>query len=105
MSLWIHLPESLDAGEASGSGGTRGRYSVSVPGQIFRGVDVETWQPSGLRISFAAMTPEEIRSGLAILGRIFQDELERAGRAYAPLVEAAALSLKPGVRADYRKLE
>jgi DNA-binding transcriptional MocR family regulator len=47
-------------------------------------------QPNGLRISFAGMTPEEIRSGLAILGRIFRNELDRA-RAQAPLAEAAAL--------------
>jgi DNA-binding transcriptional MocR family regulator len=47
-------------------------------------------QPNGLRISFAGMTPEEIRSGLAVLGRIFQEELERA-RAHVPMAEAAAL--------------
>jgi hypothetical protein len=36
------------------------------------------------------MTPEEIRSGLRVLGRIFQSELERV-REHAPLIESAAL--------------
>ena len=47
-------------------------------------------EPNGLRISFAGMTPEEIRAGRKISGRIFQTNLERV-RAHAPLVEAAAL--------------
>ena len=58
-----------------------------LPGRYFA---VSRPQPNGLRISFAGMTPEEIRTGLAILGRIFQNELERA-RTHAPLMEAAAL--------------
>jgi len=58
-----------------------------LPGRYFA---VSRPQPNGLRISFAGMTPEEIRSGLEILGRIFQKELERA-RMRAPLVEETAL--------------
>jgi 2-aminoadipate transaminase len=85
MSLWIELPESLDAAELLPRAEREG--VTYLPGRYFA---VSRPQPNGLRISFAGMTPEEIRSGLAILGRIFQNELERA-RAYAPLVEAAAL--------------
>jgi 2-aminoadipate transaminase len=85
MSLWIQLPQSLDAGELLPRAEREG--VTYLPGRYFA---VSRPQPNGLRISFAGMTPEEIRSGLAILGRIFQVELERA-RAYAPLVEAAAL--------------
>jgi len=85
MSLWIQLPQSLDAGELLPRAEREG--VTYLPGRYFA---VSRPQPNGLRISFAGMTPEEIRSGLAILGRIFQNELERA-RAYAPLVEAAAL--------------
>jgi len=36
------------------------------------------------------MTPEQIRSGIAVLGRIFKNELERV-RAYSPLAEAPAM--------------
>lgn len=85
MNLWIELPEPLDAGELLARAEREG---VSyLPGRYFA---VSRPQPNGLRISFAGMAPEEIRSGLAILGRIFRTELERA-RAHAPLVEAPAL--------------
>jgi hypothetical protein len=36
------------------------------------------------------MSPDQIRSGVAILGRIFQNELERM-RAHSPLIEAPAM--------------
>jgi len=85
MSLWIQLPEWLDAGELLPRAERKG--VTYLPGKYFA---VSRPQPNGLRISFAEMTPEEIRSGLAILGGIFQNELERA-RARLPLVEAAAL--------------
>jgi 2-aminoadipate transaminase len=85
MSLWIELPESLDAAELLPRAEREG--VTYLPGRYFA---VSRPQPNGLRISFAGVTPEEIRSGLAILGRIFQNELERA-RAHAPLMEAAAL--------------
>jgi len=85
MSLWIELPEPLDAGELLVRAEREG--VTYLPGRYFA---VSRPQPNGLRISFAAMTPEEIRSGLAILGRISQQELDRS-RAYASPVEAAAL--------------
>jgi DNA-binding transcriptional MocR family regulator len=85
MSLWIQLPESLDAGELLARAEREG--VTYLPGRYFA---VSRPQPNALRISFAGMTPEEIRSGLAILGRIFQIEVERV-RTQAPLVEAAAL--------------
>jgi 2-aminoadipate transaminase len=85
MSLWIQLPESLDAGELLPRAEREG--VTYLPGRYFA---VSRPQPNGLRISFAGMTPEEIRSGLAVLGRVFQKELERA-RVAVPLVEVAAL--------------
>jgi DNA-binding transcriptional MocR family regulator len=85
MSLWIQLPEGLDASELLPRAEREG--VTYLPGRYFA---VSRPQPNGLRISFAGMTPEEIRSGLAILGRIFQTELERA-QVRAPLREAAAL--------------
>jgi 2-aminoadipate transaminase len=85
MSLWIQLPDGLDASELLPRAEREG--VTYLPGRYFA---VSRPQPNGLRISFAGMTPEEIRSGLAILGRIFQAELERA-QVRAPLREAAAL--------------
>jgi 2-aminoadipate transaminase len=85
MSLWIELPTTLDAAELLPRAEREG--VTYLPGKFFA---VSRPQPNGLRISFAGMTPEEIRSGLAILGRIFHEELERV-RAHVPLAEAAAL--------------
>jgi 2-aminoadipate transaminase len=85
MSLWIQLPKWLDAGELLPRAEREG--VTYLPGRYFA---VSRPQPNGLRISFAGMTPEEIRSGLEILGRIFQHELERS-RSHAPLAEAPAL--------------
>jgi len=85
MSLWIQLPEWLDAGELLPRAEREG--VTYLPGRYFA---VSRPQPNGLRISFAGMTPEEIRSGLAILGRIFRHELEHS-RVHAPLAEAPAL--------------
>jgi 2-aminoadipate transaminase len=85
MSLWVELPASLDAAELLPRAEREG--VTYLPGRYFA---VSRPQPNGLRISFAGMTPEEIRSGLAVLGRIFQDELERV-RAHVPLAEVAAL--------------
>jgi len=85
MSLWIQLPEFLDASDLLSRAEREG--VTYLPGRYFA---VSLPQPNGLRISFAGMTPEEIRSGLEILGRIFQKELERA-RMHAPLVEETAL--------------
>jgi len=85
MSLWVELPAPLDAAELLPRAEREG--VTYLPGRFFA---VSRPQPNGLRISFAGMTPEEIRSGLAILGRIFQEELERV-RAHVPVGEAAAL--------------
>jgi DNA-binding transcriptional MocR family regulator len=85
MSLWIELPQTLDAGELLARAEREG--VTYLPGRYFA---VSRPQPNGLRISFAGMTPDEIRSGLRVLGRIFQSELERV-REHAPLIESAAL--------------
>jgi DNA-binding transcriptional MocR family regulator len=85
MSLWVELPGGLDAAELLPRAEHEG--VTYLPGRYFA---VSRPQPNGLRISFAGMTPEEIRSGLAVLGRIFREEMDRA-RAHAPLAEEAAL--------------
>ncbi len=85
MSLWMRLPEPLDAGELLARAEREG---VSyLPGKYFA---VSQPPPGSLRISFAEMTPEQIRSGISVLGRIFENELERV-RAHSPLAEAPAM--------------
>jgi DNA-binding transcriptional MocR family regulator len=73
MNLWVRLPEPLDASELLGRAQREG---VSyLPGRYF---EVSRRHRSSLRLSFAGLAPEKIRTGLAILGRVFSDELVRA---------------------------
>lgn len=85
MSMWVRLPEPLDAGELLPRAEREG--VTYLPGKYFA---VSRQATNSLRISFAGMTPEQIRSGIAILGRIFQEELQRV-RTHSPLVEAPAM--------------
>ncbi len=85
MSLWIRLPEPLDAGELLPRAEREG--VTYLPGKYFA---VTRPLSNCLRISFAGMAPEQIRSGIKVLGRIFQQELERI-RTHAPMTEVTAL--------------
>lgn len=77
MNLWVRLPEPLDAGELLARAH---RENVSyLPGKYFA---VSRFDPGSLRLSFAGLTPDEIRKGLAILGQIFSSELDRAKAQY-----------------------
>lgn len=82
MSLWVRLPEPLDAGEILPR--ARGEGVSYLPGRHFAVSRVET---GSLRISFAHLSPEKIDDGLATLGRVFQDELDRARQ--SPVMDAA----------------
>jgi 2-aminoadipate transaminase len=70
MNLWIELPEPLDAAELLPRAEREG--VTYLPGRYFA---VARPRRNGLRISFAGMTPGEIRWGLEILGRIFAGAL------------------------------
>jgi 2-aminoadipate transaminase len=75
MNLWVRLPRGLDASELLPRAQ---RLGVSyVPGRQFAVThrDAET-----LRLSFGGIPPERIEAGLEILGRLFREELEHAGR-------------------------
>jgi 2-aminoadipate transaminase len=85
MNLWVELPASLDAAELLPRAEREG--VTYLPGRFFA---VSKPQPNALRISFAGMTPDEIRCGIAVLGRIFREELERV-RAHLLPLETAAL--------------
>jgi len=85
MSLWVTLPAPLDAGELLPRAEREG--VTYLPGRYFA---VTHPQSSSLRISFAGMAPEQIREGIAVLGRIFKEELERV-RAHSPLAETPAM--------------
>jgi 2-aminoadipate transaminase len=85
MNLWVRLPEPLDAGELLARAH---RENVSyLPGKYFA---VSRFDPGSLRLSFAGLTPDEIRKGLATLGGIFKSELERT-RSHAAMDPAPAM--------------
>jgi 2-aminoadipate transaminase len=72
MNVWARLPAPLDASELAVRAE---RENVSyLPGRYFA---VSRPQPHGLRLSFAGLTPENIRYGLAVLGTIFRGEMNR----------------------------
>lgn len=85
MNLWVKLPEPLDAGDLLPRAL---RENVAyLPGRYFT---VSRPEPRALRLSFAGLTPEEIREGLSILGRIFSSEL-KSTRAADERVPASAV--------------
>jgi DNA-binding transcriptional MocR family regulator len=78
MNLWVRLPDPLDADELLARAQ---RENVAyLPGKYFA---VSKFEPGGLRLSFAGLSPEEIEKGIAILGDIFNRELERTRSAEA----------------------
>jgi 2-aminoadipate transaminase len=79
MNLWVRLPEPLDAADLLPRAQREG---VSyLPGRYFA---VSRMDPGALRLSFAGLTPEQIRQGLAILGRVTGAELEDSARNVEP---------------------
>jgi 2-aminoadipate transaminase len=82
MNVWVSLPEPLDASELAVRAEREG---VSyLPGRHFT---VSRPQAQGLRLSFAGLRPEKIRTGLSILGKIFAIEFDRLR--HAPTDEPA----------------
>lgn len=73
MNLWVRLPGGLDAAELLPRAHREG---VSyLPGRYF---EVSRRHTGALRLSFAGLTPEKIRRGAEILGRLFCEELRQA---------------------------
>jgi 2-aminoadipate transaminase len=79
MNLWVRLPEPLDAGELLPRAQKEG--VAYLPGRYFA---VSRLDASALRLSFAGLEPEQIRNGLAVLGRIVAEELGNASRRVEP---------------------
>jgi 2-aminoadipate transaminase len=72
MNLWVRLPEPLDASELLSRAEREG--VTYLPGRYF---EVTHHEPGGLRLSFAGLAPDQIRAGVAVLGKVFSAELER----------------------------
>jgi 2-aminoadipate transaminase len=79
MNVWVRLPEPVDAGELLPRAQKEG--VAYIPGRYFA---VSRLDPGALRLSFAGLTPEQIRKGLAVLGRIVTDEIAGASHSLEP---------------------
>jgi len=79
MNIWVRLPEPLDAGELLARAQREG--VAFRPGRYFA---VSRFEPGALRLSFAGLTPEQIRTGLGILGRVIAGEIESSSRMFDP---------------------
>jgi 2-aminoadipate transaminase len=79
MNLWLRLPEPLDAGELLPRAQKEG--VAYLPGRYFA---VSRLEAGALRLSFAGLEPEQIRHGLAILGKIVAEELAAASARFEP---------------------
>ena len=73
MNLWVSLPEPLDAGELLPRAQKLG--VAYLPARYFA---VSRLEPGGLRLSFAGLAPQQIRDGLAIIGKLAAAELASA---------------------------
>jgi 2-aminoadipate transaminase len=72
MNVWITLPEPLDVSAIANVALQQGVSFLA--GKYF---SVSRAHTRSLRLSFAGLDPGQIRAGIAILGRIFKNELER----------------------------
>ncbi len=79
MNIWVRLPEPLDAAQLLVRAQKEG--VAYLPGRYFA---ISRQDAGALRLSFAGLPPEEIRRGLAVLGRIVAAELEAAAQSFEP---------------------
>ncbi len=79
MNVWVRLPEPLDASELLARAHKEG--VAYLPGRYFA---VSRLEPAALRLSFAGLTPEQIRKGVAVLGKIVAGEIENTARNVEP---------------------
>jgi 2-aminoadipate transaminase len=79
MNLWVRLPEPLDASELLVRAQRDG--VTYLPGRYFA---VSRLDPGALRLSFAGLAPEDIRAGLAILGKTIRAGLDTSVSSFEP---------------------
>jgi 2-aminoadipate transaminase len=99
MNVWVRLPAPLDAGDLLQRARREG--VAFLPGRYFA---VSQPDPGALRLSFAGLTPEKIRDGLAVRGRILAGELEASeNNSPAPAMVSRGLVLNAETRRARRK--
>ena len=78
MFFWIRLPEGFDAMALLPKAVDAG--IAFVPGAAFFAQNPD---PRCMRLSFVTLTPELIKEGVAILGRVLNEQLENVAE-HAP---------------------
>ncbi|MGA7241081.1 MAG: PLP-dependent aminotransferase family protein [Bryobacteraceae bacterium] len=79
MNVWVRLGEPLDAAQLLARAQKEG--VAYLPGRYF---EVSRHDEGTLRLSFAGLPPEEIRRGVAVLGRIAAAEMDAASQSFEP---------------------
>jgi 2-aminoadipate transaminase len=79
MNVWVRLPDPLDSGDLLSRAQKEG--VAYLPARYFT---VSRPEPGGLRLSFAGLAPEQIRRGLAAMGRVVSGEMADAVRDFKP---------------------
>jgi len=69
MNIWVELPEHLDSADLLVRAQAVG--VTYLPGRHF---EVSRNHSNALRLSFAGLAPDKIRSGMALLGEVFSNE-------------------------------
>ena len=72
MSVWVTFAAAIDTGDMLSRAQREG--VAYLPGRYFA---VAKEHRSSVRLSFAGLTPDRIEKGIAVLGRIFADEMRR----------------------------
>lgn len=73
LFLWVKLPLGLDSNELSGAARRRG--ILFSPGELFQ---VESGGRDCLRLTYAALTPQTIEEGIAVLAELVRERVPGA---------------------------
>ncbi|MEW6744059.1 MAG: PLP-dependent aminotransferase family protein [Planctomycetota bacterium] len=73
ITLWVHLPPQLDLLQVSDEARSNG--VMISPGQLFT---PEGGRAAGFRLCFSTTSEEQIERGIAILGRVLEQQLQRS---------------------------
>lgn len=88
MSIWVSLPEGLDAGVLLFK--ARERKVLFTPGRFFY---FQAVRPNTLRLGFAGVPPRQIEQGIAVLGGLLKAELRQRRREKPQPTEPARVAL------------
>lgn len=88
MSLWVRLPEGLDAGVLLFK--ARERKVLFSPGRFFY---FQAVQPNTLRLGFSGATPTQIEEGIEILGSLLKSEIRQQRQLTPRPTRAARVAL------------